>query len=204
MEFGDPKLSSGPFENQKGPGCDKDNSELSFRVPSIPSIASITTAPVQSESENQKGHDLNGSSCADTWIGASQPEKKHERKPLCPPPLVCLDTQNNHSPDASALDLATKGRNESCTSTPVGSSKFPSKGGLIRPIPSRLGSPFSPILGSGMVPSTLSSNNIFSKNHDSSAVNPLSLQLLGNVNSTTASKDSTKTRSFQKLSINPG
>ena len=141
---------------------------------------------------------------ADTWIGASQPEKKHERKPLCPPPLVCLDTQNNHSSDALALDLATKGRNESSTSTPVGSSKFPSKGGLIRPIPSRLGSPFSPILGSGMVPSTLSSNNIFSKNHDSSAVNPLSLQLLGNGNSTTASKDSTKTRSFQKLSLNPG
>ena len=62
MEFGNPKLSSGPFENQKGPGCDNDNSELSFRVPSIPSSASITTAPVQPESENQKGHDLNGSS----------------------------------------------------------------------------------------------------------------------------------------------
>ena len=67
MEFGNPKLPRGPFENPKGPGCEKDNNELSFRVPSIPSSASIITAPSQSESENQKGHEVNGSSHGRYW-----------------------------------------------------------------------------------------------------------------------------------------
>ena len=54
MEFGNPKLPRGPFETSKGPGCDKDSSELSFRVPSIPSSSPIIATTSQSESENPK------------------------------------------------------------------------------------------------------------------------------------------------------
>jgi hypothetical protein len=67
MELGNPKLPRGPFETPKGPGGDKDNSELSFRVPSIPSNTPIITAPSLSESEIQRGYEVNGSSYGRYW-----------------------------------------------------------------------------------------------------------------------------------------
>ena len=103
-------------------------------------------------------------------------KEPQDRKPLCPPPLTCLDSQ--HSSTSPALDLVVKTRIGSSTSTPIDSNKIPSKGGLIRPIPSRLGSPFSPVLTPGMVPANFSSS-IFASPLGSPIPNSFPLQIHG-------------------------
>ena len=105
--------------------------------------------------------------------------ENQDRKPLCPPPLICLESQSNQSSESPVLNLATRNRHGSSTSTPVETSKVQSKGGLIRPIPSRLGSPFSPILSPGLV------------TPGSTGINSFGLQLLGKGNITSTSKDLT-------------
>ena len=144
---------------------------------------------------------------ADSWMSTTSHIENQERQPLYPPPLVCLDSPNQQSSEASALDLAIKNRNGSSTSTPIESNKVPSLGGLIRPIPSRLGSPFSPILSSGVGKCPVPSH-IMAKILASSAVNPYSLSVLGNSNVTTTSKlkdaMETRTNNSQKLSLESG
>ena len=105
--------------------------------------------------------------------------ENQDRKPLCPPPLICLESQSNQSSESPVLNLATRNRHGSSTSTPVETSKVQSKGGLIRPIPSRLGSPFSPILSPGLV------------TPGSTGINSFGLPLLGKGNISSTSKDLT-------------
>ena len=142
---------------------------------------------------------------ADSWMATTSHIDNQKRLPLYPPPLICLDSPNQQPPESAALDLAMKNRNGSATSTPIEPNKMPSMGGLIRPIPSRLGSPFSPILTAGVAQSPVPSH-ILAKNLASSAVNPFSLKLLGNSNVTSTSKlkDLTENRSSQKLSLKSG
>ena len=105
--------------------------------------------------------------------------ENHDRKPLCPPPLICLESQSNQSTESPVLNLATRNRHGSSTSTPVETPKVQSKGGLIRPIPSRLGSPFSPILSPGLV------------TPGSTGINSFNMPLLGKGCVTPTSKDLT-------------
>ena len=63
MDYSKTKLPSRPFDVAKGQNDDKDRSDLSFRVPSIPnSPSSSSSTPSQSESVRQRSHDLVGSS----------------------------------------------------------------------------------------------------------------------------------------------
>ena len=118
--------------------------------------------------------------------------ENQDRKPLCPPPLICLESQSTRSTESPVLNLATRNRHGSSTSTPVDTPKVQSKGGLIRPIPSRLGSPFSPILSPGLAPPGPTGLNTFP------------LPLLGNGNVTPSPKDLLSGRNNHKPLLTAG
>ena len=64
MDFDNPKIPRGPFENSEGHrGGTKDNNELSFRVPSIPNSPSAAITNSQPESmRQQRANEIHGSS----------------------------------------------------------------------------------------------------------------------------------------------
>ena len=140
---------------------------------------------------------------ADSWMSTTSHIESQERQPLYHPPPIRLNSPQ--PPETSALDLAIRNKNGSSTSTPIESHKMPSLGGLIRPIPSRLGSPFSPILTTGVPQSP---SHILAKNLTSSAVNPFTLNVLGSTNMTSQSNlkelMENQTNNSQKLSLKSG
>ena len=118
--------------------------------------------------------------------------ENQDRKPLCPPPLICLESQSTQSSESPVLNLATRHRHGSSTSTPLETPKIQSKGSLIRPIPSRLGSPYSPILSPGLLPS------------GSTGLNSFALPLLGKGNVTPSPKDLPCSYNNQKHMLETG
>ena len=118
--------------------------------------------------------------------------ENQDRKPLCPPPLICLESQSTQSSESPVLNLATRHRHGSSTSTPIETPKIQSKGSLIRPIPSRLGSPFSPILSPGLLSS------------GSTGLNSFALPLLGKSSVTPSPKDLPSSYNNQKHMFETG
>ena len=113
--------------------------------------------------------------------------EKQDSKSLYSPPLICLDSTEQQS--ESPLELRVEGRNGAITSTPIAASekKATIGGGLIRPIPSRLRSPYSPLIPSALTTNAPASHSLVA-NLAASSINPFTPKVLMKSDMSHASK----------------
>ena len=111
--------------------------------------------------------------------------EKQDDKSICPTRLLGLDSPDQQP--KSPLGLNVEGSNGAITSTPITSEKKATLGGgLIRPIPSRLRSPYSPLIPSALT--KVPESHSLVANLAASSINPFTPKVLTKSDMTHASK----------------